>query len=415
MKASQVWPEYPVANAVVADADGHRMWTGQPYEEAVEALAWPGSAATHAYGDEELRQLRRALRSPVLQPRVPSPPTVYRELPMDSAGHARDRRSPLVHSNGSCIEGSPAGSDYYRQHYQAAMTPHSGMQKPELYDGSSMEWGDYLELFESVADWNNWMEREKAMQLRMSLRGPALKVLRTLPLQTKGNYERLCEAMQSAFDPPERVLVHKAAFKAWTRHSKETPSEFANVLHTLAGKAYPLKQLAELDEVLLDQFVEGLDDTRLQEHILLSHPRTLGEAVRTATEFESIRNARAKWAGKPQVAAVRVKEGSAGESAAAAEMGQLEAKLQKLTQLMESLETSVAPTPVQPKGRKGIKCFYCNKKGHVQREWRQQKRDVMQRQMTEPTLAMMPTSTAAPPEHLNHMDPGPHTPARPRS
>ncbi len=164
-----------------------------------------------------------------------------------------------------------------------------------------------------------------------------------------------------------------------------------------------MKKLAELDEILLDQFVEGLDDTRVQEHILLSHPRTLSEAVHTATEIESIRNARAKWAGKPQVAAVQAKEGSPNKSAAAADMDQLEAKLQKLIQLMESLGTSMIPTPVQPKGRKGIKCFYCKRKGHVQRECRQQKRDGMQRHMPEPTLAMSSTLADTPPQHLNQM------------
>ncbi len=184
-----------------------------------------------------------------------------------------------------------------------------------------MEWGDYLELFESVADWNGWTEWDKAAQLRMSLRGPALEVLRTLPPQTKGSYEHMCKAMQSAFDTPERVLVHKAAFKARTRHSKETPERFCQWAAHISGQGIPTKQLAELDEVLMDQFVEGLYDTRVQELIVLSHPRTLSEAVRTATEIESIRNARAKWAGKPQVAAVRVREGSPGKSAAAAEMG----------------------------------------------------------------------------------------------
>ncbi len=84
-------------------------------------------------------------------------------------------------------------------------------------------------------------------------------------------------------------------------------------ISTLASKAYPMKKRAELDEVLLDQCVEGLDDTRVQEHSLLSHPRTLSDAVRTATEIESIRNARARWAGKPQVAAVQVKKESPGK------------------------------------------------------------------------------------------------------
>ncbi len=129
-----------------------------PYEEAVEAQAWPGSAITHAYayGGEELHQPMMALQSPMLQQRVPSPPTVYKELPLDSAGHVGDRGSAFVHTNGSCIEYSPAGRDYYRQRYRAALTPLSWMQKPDLFDGSSMEWGDYLELFESVAEWNGW-------------------------------------------------------------------------------------------------------------------------------------------------------------------------------------------------------------------------------------------------------------------
>ncbi len=93
------------------------------------------------------------------------------------------------------------------------------MQKPELYDGSSMEWGDYLELFEPIADWNDWTERVKAAQLRIGLRGPALKVLRTLPPQMKGNYERLCEAMQSAFESPSGCwctrLPSAAGTKPW--------------------------------------------------------------------------------------------------------------------------------------------------------------------------------------------------------
>ncbi len=130
----------------------------------------------------------------------------------------------------------------------------------------------------------------------MSLRGPVLKVLKTIPPDGKSSYEQLCHAMESAFDPPERVLTHKAAFKAWSRHGKEMPSEFGNVLHTLAGKAYPTKPLADLNEVLLDQFVEGLADDRLQEHILLSHPQTLSQAVQVATEFESLQQSRVKRA-----------------------------------------------------------------------------------------------------------------------
>ncbi len=155
--------------------------------------------------------------------------------------------------------------------------------------------------------------------------------------------------------------------------------------------------------------MEEVDDTRVQENILLSHPRTLSEAVRTATEIESIRNARAKRAGKPQVAAVQVKKGSPGKSAAAAAGG-------------KAVEANPAdgiawdidgPCPCAAQGKECIKYFYCKKKRHMQRECQQQKRDDMQCQMMQPTLAMKSTFADAPPEHLNQIGLGLQPPAQP--
>jgi len=39
-----------------------------------------------------------------------------------------------------------------------------------------MEWPHYLTIFNTVAEWNGWGANEKAQQLKMSLRGPALQV-----------------------------------------------------------------------------------------------------------------------------------------------------------------------------------------------------------------------------------------------
>ena len=59
--------------------------------------------------------------------------------------------------------------------------------------------------------------------------GASIKGLEnTLSPEDKGDYEHLCSAMEGAFDPPERVLTHKVAFKTRIRHAKETPSEFTH-------------------------------------------------------------------------------------------------------------------------------------------------------------------------------------------
>ncbi len=246
----------------------------------------------------------------------------------------------------------------------------------------------------------------------MSLRGPALKVLKTLPPDDKSDYEQLCHAMESAFDPPERVLTHKATSKAQSRHGKETPSEFGNLLCTLAGKAYPTKPLADLNEVLLDQFVEGLADDTLQEHILLSHPQTLRQAVQVATEFESLQQFKVKRATKPKVAALKMDNPSAAVSASAT-TSKLEEMVEKLLQWVDRLEKSPAKTQVPAKVKRELECFYCKKKGHMKRDCRKKQADG-QAQVSGRVPAATPAATTSEPDHLNglRLGPQPQTQAR---
>ncbi len=302
---------------------------------------------------------------------------------------------------------SPAESDCDR--WVTRRRPQGGSQKLDTFDGSVMEWGEYLELFESVAEWNGWTQRERAAQLRMSLRGPALKVLKTLPPEDKADYEHLCSAMEGAFDPPERVLTHKAAFKARIRHAKETPGEFANVLRNLAGKAYPLRSLNDLDEVLLDQFVEGLGDDRVQEHILLSHPRTLSQAVRAATEFESLQQSRVKRATKPKVAALKMDSSPGNQSTS--QTSKLEEMVEKLERRIDKLEKP--PARDTEKGKRDIECYYCKKKGHLKRDCRKRQADE-QAQAAGRVPSASPVATTSATDHLNGSRLGPQPQTQPR-
>ncbi len=169
-------------------------------------------------------------------------------------------------------------------------------------------------LFTSVADWNGWSTEEKLAQLWMSLRRAALKVLKDLPETEKRNFRRLCKALEAAFDPPERLLLHKAAFRARHKSATVSISQYGAALRTLAAKAYPRRATQDLEEIL-DQFIDGLVDDRLQEHVLLSHPSTFGQAVQYATEFESLARSRVKSVKKPQLAGTKVETSTAPEAA----------------------------------------------------------------------------------------------------
>ena len=344
-------------------------------------------------------------------------PPVWGQLPADREPLTRvaqpeGRYSPARSDACSIRSDSPGQSGTHPGLARGRTATRGNSRKPDTFDGNSIEWSDYLELFDSVAEWNGWTRPEKAAQLRMSLRGPALKVLKMLPPEDKSDYGKLCKAMESGFDPPERVLTHKAAFKSRIRHAKETPSEFGNALRTLAGKAYPLKPLAELDEVLLDQFVEGLSDDRLQEHILLGHPQTLSQAIQVATEFESLQQSRVKRATKPKVAALRMDNPPVAVSTPPT-TGKLEEMLGRLEQRIDRLEKSPAKTQGPAKGKREIECFYCKKKGHMKRDCRKKQAD----EQAQASGRVPPATPAAPtsaPDHLNGLRLGPQPQTQPR-
>ncbi len=68
--------------------------------------------------------------------------------------------------------------------------------------------------------------------------------------------------------------------------------------------------------------------------------------------------------------------------------------LENLGQRIDELDRLLAQGPW--KRKRHMEYFYCKKKGHVQGECCKLKNDVVQRQIVEPTLAMMSPLTAAP-------------------
>ncbi len=97
----------------------------------------------------------------------------YRALPADLARDIGDRYNSAMPNDRSYDKGSLARRDHCGcgQDYWGVWVCQLGIQTPKLYHGSSMERVVYLELFESLADWNDWMEKGKAKQLRMSFPG----------------------------------------------------------------------------------------------------------------------------------------------------------------------------------------------------------------------------------------------------
>ena len=113
-------------------------------------------------------------------------------------------------------------------------------KEPDTFDGNKVEWNDYVCHFEQVAEWNEWNDHEKALQLAMSLRGVAQRVLGELPREILCHYETLKSVLMQRFCPPERVTAYRCEFRNRRRNREESVVEYGYALKRLASRAFPL-------------------------------------------------------------------------------------------------------------------------------------------------------------------------------
>ena len=161
-------------------------------------------------------------------------------------------------------------------------------REPDKFDGERTEWSDYIQHFETVAEWNGLSYEEKGMQLAMSLQGQAKRVLRDVAHYggTK-DYECLLHELSRRFNPVERETTYRIEFRNRVRKANESVMEFGYTLRRLAVRAFPNIPHDCQEQWVLDQFVLGLERPELKKHVQFGHPRTLNEAISLAMEYES--------------------------------------------------------------------------------------------------------------------------------
>ena len=152
-------------------------------------------------------------------------------------------------------------------------------REPDKFDDKRWEWDDYLAHFMSVARWNNWSEADMASQLAMSLRGSGQTVLGNMTELEARDFGYLKAALARRYSPSERESAYRHDFRNRKWKKDENLVEYGCALRRLATKAYPKLSNADIEPLVVDQFIFGMGSrTELQKHIQFGHPKTLDEA-----------------------------------------------------------------------------------------------------------------------------------------
>ena len=260
------------------------------------------------------------------------------------------------------------GSQVDQQQPQGASSCPTIVHKPVPFDGK-VSWDSYKTQFEILAKMNHWKEPEKAAHLAISLRGPAMGVLHNLPSEERHNYNALSTALDIRFGTAHQVELSHMHLKNRTRRRDESLPELAEDVERLTRCSYP-DAAADMIEVLAkDQFIDALQDEEMRLRVRQSRPSTLRQALETSLELESFELASRH---RPRMAREAVLEDSELEE------NHLEQKA--MDQLVELVRRAMrdpqqeqkAEERVRQRRQRTVWCWRCGKKGHMQRDCRQQ-------------------------------------------
>ena len=314
----------------------------------------------------------------------------YGKYAPQTAGQTKSNYGP-TYTQGQSL-GEPMGPSQNFDNY-APQQYRRKPKDPKPFDGSKIEWCDYLHHFLGVAEYNGWSEREMAKHLTMAFDGNALKYLSEFSEETLTNFELLVQELFRKHDPAERAEAWKIEFKNRKRRPKEPFSDFAQELKRLVSKAYPKMPKVATDQWILDSFIQGIQNIDMQRHIQFLHPKDVNEAISAAVEYDAFESSNLDKVKKPlnaEVQSIQYKPNTNNT-----EMQTLKNEMSEIKSLLKQNQNTSTNTSNanrnnttfnsnyknnqngqnngQKFDKKNAECYFCHKKGHLKDECRKLK------------------------------------------
>ena len=150
----------------------------------------------------------------------------------------------------------------------------------ETFDGS--DWTQFYQYFSNIAIANNRDEVTKGRKFASAIRGRALEVHHSLLHEQRWEFEDLVKVLSNRFESYS-TSVARAQFYSAKRGKDENVIDFANRLRRLVADAHPSLPSDNVDELLIQQFIDGTSDVTIRQHLVVSIPPTLDAAVNLST------------------------------------------------------------------------------------------------------------------------------------
>ncbi|KAK7793990.1 hypothetical protein R5R35_003954 [Gryllus longicercus] len=221
--------------------------------------------------------------------------------------------------------------------------PGKGRVKPPTFDGTS-SWPNYLKQFKAAATANGWSGTDCATALILSLRGNAVDVLETIPIEEQANFEQIVKRLETRYGQKHLEDVYFTMLKNRAQKPGESLQELEADISRLVRLSNPDSPESFMERIAIRYFIEAIHDAETQQALRLARPKTLADTLSQALDFEAAKRASKR---DVRVRALQPDLGTSNEK-------YLEAMIERL---LDARKSNIK--------RRQPRCWNCGELGHV--------------------------------------------------
>ena len=232
---------------------------------------------------------------------------------------------------------------------------------PPVFEGADgddfLTWSDRFEQYaiaEEISD--------RAAEFHKFLGHAAYKLYRGISEKDRRKYDNVRKVFVEAFHSESIGDACRAQFSQRRRGKRENLAVYASELRELAGRAYPKYNTEARADMVLRQFLAGIE---IGNKIAKKDPKTIEKAIEWASKLEC------RMRVEGTVGAIR-EEHEEEEVREVRGLGQLHKQVERLTEQMGVFATQFERLQGGARGQGsdggGSKCYGCGEVGHFKRE-----------------------------------------------
>eukprot|EP00731_Ephydatia_muelleri_P026537 Em0018g637a len=247
--------------------------------------------------------------------------------------------------------------------------------RPPPRFGAKGDWKLWLSRFEMYATQAKIAKDSWSKELLSLLEDEPYRMVTHHGLAQTGDYDAVCDCIQRSYAPLGSELEWQLKVRTRVQKVGESLMEFCGALRGMADKAFPAWPAEQLQDLLRNQFIQGVLSSSVQLALMKEEPKTLDDALKLACKHEMVETAQKHLQMLQQKEVVASTEGESSNSELVTatlrrdrERSEVETLRQEVQRLSEKLKGGQRGRVDNNEEREkmGPVCWNCKSRGHVE-------------------------------------------------